>query len=85
MVISFTHGVPYSPMVTSTPINTISHVALYQRLLHNVEMIDNDNVEVSRCEALARNSPGMMSDLTWSAIEADNNVCIIIQLEQSYC
>lgn len=65
---------PCSPTLTSTPINTISRVALRQRLLHDTEMIDNDNVEASRCEALARNSPGMMSDLTSSAIEADNNV-----------
>ena len=61
---------PHSPMVTSTPINTISGVALHQRLLHITEMIDNNKVEVSRCKTLARNSPGMMSDLTWSAIEA---------------
>ena len=39
---------PHSPTLTSTPINTVSRVALHQRLLHDTDMIDNDNVTSSQ-------------------------------------
>ena len=39
---------PHLPTLTSTLINTISRVALCQRLLHNTDMIDNDNVTSSQ-------------------------------------